>query len=128
MPIKRAKKDPTPIKAQQKQIILKIRLLANTNFPLKHMPEHVTIRMANKKYLNQGLNILFGDIMRISNGIYANNITYRKSNFSVCKRQYKEYSMIMPYITISGICGRKPTILVSSANMNNNTISSVLFM
>jgi len=67
MPRKRAKKDPTPIIAQEKQIISKILPLSD------HIPLHVIIIMANKRYLCQGLNITLGDVINICNGMYDNS-------------------------------------------------------
>jgi len=73
MPRKRAKKDPTPIIAQEKQIISKILPLSDLNISLWHIPLHVIIIMANKRYLCQGLNITLGDVINICNGMYDNS-------------------------------------------------------
>ena len=121
MPRKYAKKDPTPKIAQQRQVISKIRALINTNFLLAHKLVHEIIIIANKKYLNQGLNMLSGDVIRISKGIYANNMINITSYVFALKRQYNEYIINIRYVTTSGMGGRKPAIFVNSANTNNNT-------
>lgn len=96
IPRKRAKNDPTPIKAQEKQIISNIRFLSSLNVSLRQNPLLVTIIRAKIKYLCQGLNIELGDVINIWIGIKSINTKYIGSKLFVFIRQCKAYIIIIP--------------------------------